>query len=69
TGVDQDNIGWAEETYEEFWVLACATAGVKTNGRRIGCDAASGIEGNGKFEKIGTINIILSRLPHHSLSA
>jgi adenosylcobinamide amidohydrolase len=59
TGVDQDNIAWAEETYEEFWVLAFATAGVKTNAMRIGCDAASGIERNGKFEKIGTINIIL----------
>jgi Uncharacterized conserved protein len=59
TGVDQDKIAWAEESYEEFWVLAFATAGVKTNAMRIGCDAASGIERNGKFEKIGTINIIL----------
>ncbi|AQX73784.1 cobalamin biosynthesis protein CbiZ [Dehalococcoides mccartyi] len=59
TGVDQDNIAWAEETYEEFWVLAFVTAGVKTNAMRIGCDEASGIERNGKFEKIGTINVIL----------
>ncbi|MDP4279201.1 MAG: adenosylcobinamide amidohydrolase [Dehalococcoides mccartyi] len=52
-------LAWAEESYEEFWALAFATAGVKTNAMRIGCDAASGIERNGKFEKIGTINIIL----------
>jgi len=42
-----------------FWVLTFATAGVKTNAMRIGCDEASGMERNGKFERIGTINVIL----------
>lgn len=59
TGMDQEHAAWALEEYEEFWVLALATAGVKTNAMRIGKDKASGIERNGKFEKIGTINNIV----------
>ncbi len=59
TGVNMEHLAWAEEIYEELWVLAFVTAGVKTNAMRIGKDGASEIERNGQFEKAGTINIIL----------
>lgn len=59
TGIDMENIVWAEEVYEDLWVLVFATAGVKTNAMRIGMDRAGGIERGGQFERIGTINNIL----------
>jgi adenosylcobinamide amidohydrolase len=59
TGVNMKHLAWAEEVYEELWVLAFVTAGIKTNAMRIGKDGASGIERNGQFEKVGTINTIL----------
>lgn len=59
TGLNQEKVAVAEEVYDEFWVLAITTAGVKTNAMRVGVDKASGIERNGKFEKIGTINNIV----------
>jgi len=59
TGVNMKHLAWAEEVYEELWVLAFVTAGIKTNAMRIGKDRASGIERNGQFEKAGTINTIL----------
>lgn len=59
TGVNMEHLAWAEEIYEELWVLAFVTAGIKTNAMRIGKDRASEIERNGQFEKAGTINIIL----------
>lgn len=59
TGLNQEKVAVAEEVYEEFWVLAITTAGVKTNAMRVGVDKATGIERNGKFEKIGTINNIV----------
>jgi len=59
TGVNQEKVAWHEEIYDEFWVICFTTAGVKTNAMRVGVDKASGIERNGKFEKIGTINNIV----------
>ncbi len=59
TGLKQERVAWSKEIYDEFWVLALTTAGVKTNAMRIGKDKASGIERHGKFEKIGTINTIV----------
>lgn len=59
TGVNMEDLAWAEEVYEELWVLAFVTAGVKTNAMRIGKDGASDIERNGQFERVGTINTIL----------
>ena len=59
TGVNMVHLAWAEKVYEELWVLAFVTAGIKTNAMRIGKDRASGIERNGQFEKVGTINTIL----------
>ena len=59
TGVNMKHLAWADEVYEELWVLAFVTAGIKTNAMRIGKDRASGIERNGQFEKAGTINTIL----------
>ncbi|MFN3527911.1 MAG: adenosylcobinamide amidohydrolase [Candidatus Altarchaeaceae archaeon] len=64
TGVDMDNIAIREEKFENLRVIACVTAGVKTNAQRIGVDEAQSIElGNGKFRKIekttGTVNIIV----------
>jgi len=59
TGVNMVHLAWAEKVYEELWALAFVTAGIKTNAMRIGKDGASGIERNGQFEKVGTINTIL----------
>lgn len=60
TGVTMDHLAWAEEKYEDLWVLVFATAGVKTNALRIGVDTAGGRERNGQYEKIGTINTIVT---------
>jgi len=60
TAVTMDKIAWAEETYEDLWVVAFTTAGVKNNAMRIGRDKAGGIERNGQFIRLGTINTILA---------
>lgn len=59
TAIDMENMVWAEEVYEDLWVLAFATAGVKNNAMRIGKDRAGGIERGGMFKRFGTINNIL----------
>ncbi len=59
TGIDMTNLVWAEETYEDLWVIVFTTAGVKTNAMRIGMDRASGVERGGQFERIGTINNLM----------
>lgn len=59
TGVNMEDLAWTEEVFEELWVLAFVTAGVKSNAMRIGKDKASNIERDGVFEGIGTINTIL----------
>ena len=59
TGVNMEEMAWAEEASEGLWLLALVTAGVKTNAMRIGKDRASDIEQKGKFKQIGTINIIV----------
>ncbi len=59
TGVNMEYLAWTDEVYEELWILAFVTAGVKTNAMRTGKDRASDIERNGRFEKVGTINIVL----------
>ncbi len=59
TGVNMDDVAWKEEVFDELWVLAFVTAGVKSNAMRIGQDVASSTERNGKFEKLGTINTVL----------
>jgi adenosylcobinamide amidohydrolase len=59
TGVNMEDLAWAEVVYEELWVLALVTAGVQANAMRVGKDRASDIERNGQFEKVGTINTIL----------
>ena len=59
TAVTMDKIAWSEEVYEDLWVIAFTTAGVKNNAMRIGRDKAGGIERNGQFIRLGTINTIL----------
>ncbi len=59
TGVSMKNLCWAKEIYQELWVITFTTAGVKNNAMSIGRDIATGIERNGQFEKIGTINNII----------
>ncbi len=66
TGADMDNIAIKKEEYQEFEVFAAATAGVKSNAQRIGVDKAGSLERNGRFESLGTINIIV--LTNASLS-
>lgn len=58
TGVDIDAIAWRRESYKDLWVIALATAGVTTNALRIGYDRAGAVERDGRFEPVGTINII-----------
>jgi adenosylcobinamide amidohydrolase len=50
---------WAEEGFEDQWVLAFVTAGVKSNALRIGVDSARNIEQGNKFRSLGTINSIV----------
>ncbi len=59
TGVDMHHLACIEETYEELWVQAWVTAGVRTNALRIGLDRAGVIEKISGFEPVGTINIIV----------
>ncbi len=59
TGVDMDNVAYAEESYRDLWVAAFTTAGVKGNAMRAGYDAATKYEVDGEFLDVGTINIIL----------
>ena len=59
TGVDIDHCAFKVEEYEELNVSAFVTAGVESNAMRIGVDKAGGMEREGKFEQIGTINTIL----------
>ncbi len=67
TGVNMEDLGWAEEVYGELWALAFVTAGVKSNAMRIGEDRTNNTEKNGQFERVGTINTIL--LTNASLSS
>lgn len=59
TGVNMEDVAWREEVFEELWVLAVVTAGVKSNAMRVGKDEGSYIEQDGLFNKMGTINTIL----------
>lgn len=60
TGVNMEEISWVEECYEGVWVRAWVTAGCKMNAMRIGMDCGESMERNGKFSKVGTINIIIT---------
>ncbi|MEE8418734.1 MAG: adenosylcobinamide amidohydrolase [Dehalococcoidales bacterium] len=59
TGVNMECLAWTKETFDELWVAAFVTAGVKTNAMRVGMDKASTIERLGVFDKVGTINTVL----------
>ncbi len=59
TGVDMRRLAWDEECYDNIWVQAWVTAGFKHNAMRVGRDKAGGIENNGHFDKVGTINTIV----------
>jgi len=66
TGADMDNFVLKKEEYQEFKVFALVTAGTKSNAQRIGVDKAGSLEREGKFETLGTINVIV--LTNASLS-
>ncbi len=66
TGVDIDNLEMEEEEFGEFKVICLATAGVASNAQRSAEDTTKNYEKDGKFFKLGTINIIL--LTNASLS-
>jgi adenosylcobinamide amidohydrolase len=66
TGADMDNFALKREEYQEFKVFALVTAGTKSNAQRIGIDKAGSLEREGKFETLGTINVIV--LTNASLS-
>jgi adenosylcobinamide amidohydrolase len=58
TGADIERFGIAMEEFRDLKVCTIATAGME-NAMRVGVDRASTFEINGKFEQIGTINIII----------
>ncbi len=66
TGADMDNLVVKKEEYLEFKVFALVTAGTKSNAQRIGVDKAGSLERDGRFESLGTINVIV--LTNASLS-
>lgn len=66
TGADMDNLVVKKEEYLEFKVFALVTAGTKSNAQRIGVDKAGSLERGGRFESLGTINVII--LTNASLS-
>ena len=66
TGADMDNLVVKKEEYQEFKVFAVVTAGTKSNAQRIGVDRAGSLERDGRFESLGTINVIV--LTNASLS-
>jgi len=66
TGADMDNFALKREEYLEFKVFALVTAGTKSNAQRIGIDRAGSLERDGRFETLGTINVII--LTNASLS-
>ncbi|GAB6943304.1 adenosylcobinamide amidohydrolase [Vulcanisaeta sp. JCM 14467] len=59
TGVDMDDLAVVSEEYRDVWVVAFTTAGVESNALRTGIDRASTYEVDGRFERLGTINVIL----------
>lgn len=61
TAADMENVSIVEKKYKNLSVTALVTAGIETNGGRVG-DPASYIEENGKTEKLshGTINILVA---------
>ncbi len=59
TGADMDNFALKKEEYQDFKVFALVTAGTKSNAQRIGVDMARSLEREGKFETLGTINVIV----------
>jgi adenosylcobinamide hydrolase len=66
TGADVDNLVVEKKEYQKFKVFAVVTAGIKSNAQRIGVDRARSLEREGRFETLGTINIIV--LTNASLS-
>ena len=66
TGADMDNLVVKKEEYLEFKFFALVTAGTKSNAQRIGVDKAGSLERDGRFENLGTINVIV--LTNASLS-
>ncbi len=58
TGADMDNFALKKEEYREFKVFALVTAGTSSNAQRIGVDRAGSLEREGRFETLGTINVI-----------
>lgn len=58
TGVDIDDFALSEESFAEFRICVFVTAGVMSNALRIGVDEGRNLEREGKFETLGTINII-----------
>jgi adenosylcobinamide hydrolase len=66
TGADMDNLAIRKEEYQELKIVALVTAGTKSNAQRIGVDKAGSLEREGRFETLGTINVIV--LTNASLS-
>lgn len=67
TGADVEGVCIVCDGYRDVRFCACITAGVETNAQRIGVDRASSVEiGEGKFEPVDTVNIVLLTNAHLS---
>ncbi|MGC8976103.1 MAG: phosphatidylglycerophosphatase A [Candidatus Ratteibacteria bacterium] len=58
TGVDVENFGICEENFKNYKIICFATCGVKSNSLTVASDKGNWYEKNGKFYKIGTINVL-----------
>ena len=56
TGVNMEQLAWAEESFGDEWALAFVTAGVATNAMRLGQEIDCAARGS---KKPGTINTVL----------
>lgn len=59
TGKDVETLSVKKEKFKGYEIYVLTTAGAKSNALRIGVDKGKNYENKGKFEKIGTVNIIV----------
>ncbi len=59
TAADMDNLAVITKSFDPFVVTALVTAGARSNALRSGLDEGTHIEGHGKEDPKGTVNIII----------
>ncbi len=59
TGVDMDKIAFSTQRFRDLVVWVAVTAGVMGNAMRAGVDEGKYLQKHGKWEKVGTVNIMV----------